>query len=281
MVTMRLLLSLVVMLLPAADQWVWPLADPGSTITRSFDPPRSEYGPGHRGIDVPGRPGDHVLAVAGGTVTFAGQVGGVPTMTVTHGAERSTYQPVDAVVDVGTSVSAGDQIGVLGGTELNLGRLRDEEYLDPAEKLTAQPVVRLISPHGPPPSPPPVVETGDLRALGTLTSGFGWRIHPITGTRKFHDGVDFAAPCGRPVPVTAGGVVTRSGAAGGFGTYVEVKHGDGVSTGYAHLSARSVRVGDRVRAGDVIGRIGSTGHSTGCHLHYRQLVNGTAVDPLG
>lgn len=278
---MHLVLLAVLLLVPAAD-WTWPLGDArtGPGISRQFDPPATEYGPGHRGIDLPGRPGDGVTSVAGGTVTFAGRVGGVPTVTVTHGAERSTYQPVEPVVQVGDAVAAGDRLGTLTGTRLNLGRLRGETYLDPADRLRSRPLVRLVTPDGPPP-PPPAWSSGLAAGLGgRISSGFGWRTHPILGTRKFHDGVDIAAACGTPVPVARGGVVTRSGRRGGYGLQVEVRHADGTRTSYSHLSRRSVRKGERVTAGQRIGEVGSTGQSTGCHLHLMKIVRGTPVDPM-
>lgn len=261
---------------PAADDWSWPLGD--HSISRDFDPPETPFGAGHRGVDLPGRPGDVVRSVAPGTVTFAGRVAGVDTVTITHGAERSTYQPVRATVQRGDSVAAAQPIGTLLGTRLNLGRRAGDVYRDPAELLGGS-RVRLISPHGPPPSPPaPDTTIPDLPG-GVVTSGYGWRTHPITGRRSFHDGVDVAAPCGTPVPTTAAGRVSAAGDRGGFGNYVEVDHGSD-STGYAHLSTITVAVGDRVPSGGIVGLVGTTGSSTGCHLHFRRLIEGTPVNPM-
>lgn len=100
------------------------------------------------------------------------------------------------------------------------------------------------------------------------TSAFGWRIHPITGDKRFHSGLDFGAPYGAPVVAADGGVVTLAGWKGGYGNAVEIDHGNGFLTFYAHLSAFSVKAGDTVSQGDEIGLIGSTGNSTGPHLHF-------------
>ena len=259
--------------------WVWPLGS--HAITRNFDPPQSAYGAGHRGIDLPGRPGELVRSVAGGTVTFAGQVGGVPTIAVTHGVERSTYQPVQASVRLGDSVTAGETIGTLVGTTLNLGRLAGDTYRDPAELLSAAHRVRLISPNGPPPAPPRWASGNANLVGGVVTSGFGWRIHPISGKRSFHDGVDLGVACGTPVPALTAGRVTFSGNRGAFGTYIEIDHGNGTSSGYAHLSRAIARVGEHVTNRQIIGMVGTTGNSTGCHLHLRVLKDGVPTDPLG
>ena len=100
------------------------------------------------------------------------------------------------------------------------------------------------------------------------TSGFGWRIHPITGDKRFHSGLDFGAPYGSTIVSADGGVVTFAGWKGGYGNAVEINHGNGFITFYAHLSAFSVKAGDTVSQGDAIGLVGSTGNSTGPHLHF-------------
>jgi murein DD-endopeptidase MepM/ murein hydrolase activator NlpD len=94
-----------------------------------------------------------------------------------------------------------------------------------------------------------------------------------------HTGVDFRASTGDPVRVTANGRVVSAGWAGGYGRMVEVNHGNGLSTRYGHLSQIDVKVGDYVKIGQVIGEVGSTGRSTGPHLHYETRIDGEAVDP--
>lgn len=116
-----------------------------------------------------------------------------------------------------------------------------------------------------------------------VTSDFGMRVHPVYGTLSFHYGVDFDGSNGMPIYAVADGVVTtHSVSSAGLGNYVEVTHSGGVTTGYAHMSAISSKAahGATVKAGDIVGYIGSTGTSTGNHLHFVVKVNGTHVDPM-
>ncbi|MGB8399705.1 peptidoglycan DD-metalloendopeptidase family protein [Bradyrhizobium sp.] len=112
-----------------------------------------------------------------------------------------------------------------------------------------------------------------------FTSGFGVRSDPFLGRPAMHTGLDFRAASGDPVRATASGKVASSGWAGGYGRMVEIDHGNGLSTRYGHLSEINVRVGDLIRIGQVIGAVGSTGRSTGPHLHYETRIDGDAVDP--
>ncbi|MET3521099.1 M23 family metallopeptidase [Mesorhizobium abyssinicae] len=114
----------------------------------------------------------------------------------------------------------------------------------------------------------------------SVTSPFGVRTDPILGTAALHSGMDFRAPMGMPAKVTAAGVVTKAGWNGGYGRMVEVDHGNGFATRYGHLSEIDVTVGQKLAAGDMIGKTGSSGRSTGPHLHYEVRHNGEAVDPL-
>ncbi|TIO79584.1 MAG: M23 family peptidase [Mesorhizobium sp.] len=113
-----------------------------------------------------------------------------------------------------------------------------------------------------------------------VTSPFGVRTDPILGTAALHTGMDFRAPIGMPAKVTAAGIVTKAGWNGGYGRMVEVDHGNGFTTRYGHLSEIDVTVGQKLAASDVIGKTGSSGRSTGPHLHYEVRHNGEAVDPL-
>lgn len=115
---------------------------------------------------------------------------------------------------------------------------------------------------------------------GGITSGYGPRIHPIFHTPEFHTGIDIGAPWGAPVRAAADGTVLFTGWMRGYGMLVILNHGNGLSTTYSHLSSYAVTVGDRVRKGDVIGRIGSTGWSTGPHLFFEVRHNGQPVNPL-
>ncbi len=112
-----------------------------------------------------------------------------------------------------------------------------------------------------------------------FTSGFGVRPDPFLGRPAMHTGVDFRASMGDPVRATANGKVVTAGWTGGYGQMVEINHGNGLSTRYGHLSRIDVRVGQVVKIGEVIGEVGSTGRSTGPHLHYETRINGEAVDP--
>lgn len=116
---------------------------------------------------------------------------------------------------------------------------------------------------------------------GEVTSGFGWRNSPMGGGSELHPGMDIANSMGAPVVAAADGVVVQSGAAGGYGNMVQIDHGNGISTIYGHNSRIIVSVGQSVRKGQVVSYVGSTGKSTGPHLHYEVRVNGNAVDPIG
>ena len=113
-----------------------------------------------------------------------------------------------------------------------------------------------------------------------ITSGYGMRYHPILGFSRMHAGTDLAAPYGSPSYAVADGVVTYSGWHGGHGNYVKIDHGGAVATGYGHMSRFVVQPGLRVHAGEVIGYVGSTGLSTGPHLHYEVFRNGETIDPM-
>jgi murein DD-endopeptidase MepM/ murein hydrolase activator NlpD len=113
-----------------------------------------------------------------------------------------------------------------------------------------------------------------------MSSSFGMRVHPIFGDVRMHSGVDYAAPLGAPIAASSDGRVNSAGWSGGYGLMVAVDHGKGVQSRYAHLSKLNVAAGQRVRKGEIIGFVGSTGRSTGSHLHYEVRVHGQAVDPV-
>lgn len=114
-----------------------------------------------------------------------------------------------------------------------------------------------------------------------LTSGFGVRSDPFRARAAMHPGIDLAAPIGTPVYATADGVVDRSEwNDGGYGNLIEIDHGQGIQTRYGHLSQRIAQAGQMVRRGDLIGLMGTTGRSTGSHLHYEVRVAGQAIDPI-
>ena len=111
------------------------------------------------------------------------------------------------------------------------------------------------------------------------SSSYGWRHDPILGIRAFHSGLDFSAATGEPIKATASGIVTASGIAPDYGKFIKIKHGDGLETRYAHASKLLVKVGDIVSKEQIIALVGSTGRSTGPHLHYEIRLRGQSLDP--
>ncbi|HEX2152713.1 MAG TPA: peptidoglycan DD-metalloendopeptidase family protein [Acidimicrobiia bacterium] len=116
---------------------------------------------------------------------------------------------------------------------------------------------------------------------GPVTSGFGYRVHPIFGTRRLHTGWDMSAAAGSPISAAGDGVVVSAGGRGGYGNAVVIDHGGGLATLYAHQSSMAVSAGEQVSQGQVIGYVGCTGYCTGPHLHFEVRVNGAPVDPSG
>ncbi len=116
-------------------------------------------------------------------------------------------------------------------------------------------------------------------SLEFISSGFGFRADPFTGGGAFHAGLDFRGPYGAPIYAAAQGVVSFAGVKQGYGNCIEIDHGNGLMTRYAHMSAFGARLGDKVSAGNRIGAIGSTGRSTGPHLHFEVRINDQAVNP--
>ena len=113
-----------------------------------------------------------------------------------------------------------------------------------------------------------------------LTSSYGMRTHPVTGGRRAHKGIDLAAPTGTPVYATADGMVERANWFSSYGKFIKIDHGASMETRFAHLSRISVSAGERVKKGQLIGYVGSTGRSTGPHLHYEVRIDGRAVNPM-
>lgn len=148
---------------------------------------------------------------------------------------------------------------VVNELELNIHEL-DQFLLDKASILASTPTI--------------------LPSTGWITSYFGHRVSPYTGNVKMHEGLDVGAPFGTSIYAPADGIVTFSGNKAGFGLFVQINHGYGVETIYAHAQKTMVKKGQRVKRGDLLAKVGSTGYSTGPHLHYEVRVNGIAVDPL-
>ena len=126
----------------------------------------------------------------------------------------------------------------------------------------------------------PAIQPVSNKDLKKTASGYGVRIDPIYKTTKFHSGMDFSANAGTPVYATGDGTVVSAGWETGYGNCIEVNHGFGYRTRYAHLSAIGVKRGQKVVRGEVIGKVGTTGKSTGPHLHYEVVVKGQKVNPV-
>jgi murein DD-endopeptidase MepM/ murein hydrolase activator NlpD len=128
----------------------------------------------------------------------------------------------------------------------------------------------------------PAIQPIPNKNLSRIASGFGYRIDPIYRTRKMHKGLDFAAPKGTKIYATGDGVIKKvERARWGYGSHVVINHGYGYTTLYGHMSRINVRPGQKVTRGQLIGLVGSTGKSTGAHLHYEVAKNGTEVNPVG
>lgn len=279
------LLAFPALAVAAEEGAVRPVPGP---VVDAFAPPAQRYGAGHRGVDLAAGPGALVRVALSGVVLFAGPVAGANWVTVDHGGGLQTTYGVLASLSVsaGDEVTAGDVIGTLapGRAHLDWGAKRDGAYVDPLDLLVRL-QARLVDPdtlrQGPGPLPAVGQAIGAMvrPVAGAAGSGFGMRIHPITGERRLHAGLDIAAPLGTPIVAAAGGLVAFAGSRGGYGLVVVLDHGGGLETRYAHASALDVISGQPVRQGQVIARVGSTGLSTGPHLHFEVRVDGRARDP--
>ncbi len=126
----------------------------------------------------------------------------------------------------------------------------------------------------------PAIQPITNKDLTRLASGFGMRRHPILRTSRMHEGLDFTSPRGTPIYATANGTISSAGVKGGYGNCVEINHENGYETLYAHMSKMNVRAGQKVVRGQVIGYVGSTGLSSGPHLHYELKKDGVKIDPI-
>jgi murein DD-endopeptidase MepM/ murein hydrolase activator NlpD len=113
-----------------------------------------------------------------------------------------------------------------------------------------------------------------------VSSSFGYRIHPVHNTKKFHSGIDLAAPLNTPVYSVKSGVIVHSGSVRGYGNYIVIEHEDGYKSAYAHLQTIKVEKGDRVNIGSIIGTVGNSGTATGYHLHFELIKSDKKIDPI-
>jgi murein DD-endopeptidase MepM/ murein hydrolase activator NlpD len=180
----------------------------------------------------------------------------------------ANHLSMDSVLHPGQALVIPSQDGPVQIAGVRQARFRGPAVAGGAQKLTFQNAPLL----------------GDSWPLarpseGMITSPFGWRTHPIFGTREFHTGLDIANRAGTPVRAAEDGIVRFVGWMGGYGRLIIVTHANGLETSYSHLSAMLVSLGQRVGRGQVLGRMGSTGWSTGPHLFFEVRRNGVAVDP--
>ncbi|MEE9965624.1 MAG: peptidoglycan DD-metalloendopeptidase family protein [Propionicimonas sp.] len=296
LIPLVLLTSILCLLAPTparAESGVAPV--PGPIVT-GFDPPDQPWARGHRGVDLLAEPGTVVVAALPGKISFAGSVAGRPVVVVGHGDTRTTYEPVTTTRPVGDSVAAGDQIGVLqaghpcaGGDCLHLGWLAGSRYLDPTTLFPTS-GLRLLPAEAADvaadlASRRPTTGAGVLLqpVPGRIGSPFGMRLHPIFHTWRMHSGVDIGAGCGTTITAAAAGTVVSRSYDSASGNRLTIDHGvvngHHVMTHYLHARGYTVAVGTAVRAGQAVGAVGSTGWSTGCHLHFSVWVDGRLVDP--
>lgn len=292
----------------------WPVGG-APRVVGGFDPPEVRWGSGHRGVDLAASRGDPVLAAATGTVHFAGRVGGKPVVSIDHGGLRTTYEPVQPMVLKGQRVAMGQLIGRVstGGhcadRCLHWGLRDGAAYLNPllliragdtrlrlvaesrrgvvirearerAEAAAAAAAIgTFVEPDG------PAGSHGFIRPVsGGITSAYGMRFHPVLKRWKLHDGTDFGAACGTAIRAPYSGRVSQAYFNAGYGRRLFLEHGRvngaSVRTAFNHASRYVVHRGQQVRRGEVIGYVGSTGFSTGCHLHLMVWLNGRMVNPM-
>lgn len=247
--------------------WLWRCVAVGVflAVTLTAAPPRSSP-----------RPGSPALTLA------AGPPAAVPMVLRLRPARLPAFTPARQDEPTGGDayvVTPGDTLWAIARrTGSSVAALAAANHLVPGAVLKPGLVVAL---------PPAQVDASSharrARMLwptsGTVTSRFGWRIHPIFGTREFHAGLDIATRWGAPVLASRAGIVRFAGWMTGYGRLIIVDHGHGLETLYSHLSTVLVAAGQRVAQGATIGRIGSTGWSTGPHLLFEVRKNGVPQDP--
>lgn len=290
----------------------WPL---GGTpvVQRGFDAPTVIWGSGHRGVDLVAKSGEAVLAAAEGTVAFVGSIGGKPVISLDHGGVRTTYEPVISTLHTGEPVAVGQVIGRLGTGGhcrgcLHWGLREGKTYLDPLLlvggpggrlRLVAEAQREIVMREAEARASAASATQTDASTTSTgaagghgfrypvpgpVTSAFGMRLHPLLKIWKLHDGTDFGAACGTAIRAPYAGVVTRVYFSSAYGNRLFLSHGsvDGVrvQTALNHATRYLVRPGQRVSRGQVIGQVGSTGFSTGCHLHLMVWLNDRLSNPM-
>jgi len=209
----------------------------------------------------------------------------LPTAAVATAAQPPARRPLSVVVGDGETLwDLAQTYGVSVDAIVETNALPNGDLIRPGQKL--------VMPYGATELPARVALSNRLRSVvsiattfvwparGRITSGFGFRMHPVFGTREMHTGIDIGAPLGAPVVSSREGRVIWAGWYGGYGMLVRVDHGSGLMTAYSHLSHISVKVGQILHPGDLVGRVGSTGFSTGPHLLFEIRIHGRPLDPL-
>ena len=199
---------------------------------------------------------------------------------VMMGAPRLSLSERDALLDADDEYA---RLGSLSDAELINLLSRKMDHVE--EQLVAQSrsfdeLRRLAATNSDRIQHIPSIQPMRTEAMKRMASGYGYRRDPVYGTSRFHEGLDFAADIGTPVYATANGRVVKAGWESGYGNMVEIDHGYDYVTRYAHLSKFSVKPGDTVGRGDVVGAVGNTGKSTGPHLHYEVRYNGAPKNPI-
>jgi murein DD-endopeptidase MepM/ murein hydrolase activator NlpD len=229
---------------------------------------------------------DRVQGVINGSLYQTAMNAGVP-----EGAIQELIRIYSYDVDFQRDIQAGDKFEVLftryyddQGVPVKLGTVLHATLTLQGER---KPLYRFTDPDGQTTDYYTAQGGNGKRMLmktpidgARLSSGFGMRRHPILGFNKLHKGTDFAAPTGTPIMASGNGVVEVAGVAGGYGNYVRIRHNETYKTAYAHMVrfARGIKTGSKVRQGQIIGYVGTTGRSTGPHLHYEVLANNKHVD---
>ena len=210
---------------------------------------------------------------AGMIAAISGLAVATPAMANSAAANADVTSPLRAAQAAKPSAQGGDdefRSLFTGWKSLDNGQL----VLTPTTKLATAPSAATYRPSSVSiPSRMPVNGAA-------LTSGYGMRVHPVLGGRRQHKGIDMAEPVGSPVYATANGMVSRAEWFSSYGLFISLEHGGNIQTRYGHLSRLNVAAGQSVHKGDLIGYVGSTGRSTGPHLHYEVRIGGVAVNPV-
>lgn len=225
-------------------------------------------------VDTPSRAGRTGRILGMSAILSVGLMA-VSTSTPATAVESSTEQTQEKALD--TTIERASQTVTIDASAVTASIERDSYSV--GELAAAVPAVAAVEAPAPEPAPAPAPEWV-LPVTGNVSSPYGPRANkPVPGVGAFHYGIDLAGPSGTPIQAVASGTVVAAGVLGTYGNWVLIDHGNGVQTGYAHSSAIVVSVGQVVSAGETVALRGSTGASTGPHLHFEVRVNGDRIDP--